>query len=71
MPNTLKQLINLKITGRCVVPEEEEGKSPGVGLSTFNIKVNKTELNMTLPRLQISGSFASDLVPYVINTKGL
>lgn len=61
MPNTLKQLIKLKITGRCVVHEEEEGKSPGAGLNTFTRKVNKTALNMTSPRPQISGSFTGML----------
>ncbi len=61
MLNTLKQLIKLKITGRCVVHEEEEGKSPGAGLITFTIKVNKTELNMTSPRPQISDSFTGML----------
>ncbi len=61
MLNTLKQLIKLKITGRCVVREEEEGKAPGAGLITFTIKVNKTELNMTSPRPQISDSFTGML----------
>lgn len=68
MLKTLKQLIKLKITGRCVVHEEEDSKSPGARLNTFPIKVNITELNMTSPR---RGSFATDLVPYVINKMAL